>query len=143
MQNRKLEQKTEATMKFSNVRLLVKDYETCFRFYTEQLGLEAAFNIEGCYGSFKVAEDIEGLAIFTSDFMAPVVGNADKSLPTGCRDKTMVSFEVESVDQTFQSLSEKGVEFINRPTDMPGWGMRVVHLRDPEENLIELFSPLK
>jgi len=26
---------------------------------------------------------------------------------------------------------------------MPNWFMRVVHLRDPEENLIELFSPLK
>lgn len=47
-------------MKFSNVRLLVRDYEKCFRFYTEKLGLEAAFDIEGCYGSFKVAEGIEG-----------------------------------------------------------------------------------
>ena len=54
-------------MKFSNVRLLVRDYEKCFRFYTEKLGLEAAFDIEGCYGSFKVAEGIEGVAIFTSD----------------------------------------------------------------------------
>lgn len=130
-------------MKLSNVRLLVEDYETCFRFYTEQLGLEAAFNIEGCYGSFRVAEGIEGLALFSSDLMASVVGNADRSQPTGCREKAMVSFEVDSVDETFEKLTEKGVEFINRPTDMPGWGMRVVHLRDPEENLIELFSPLK
>lgn len=130
-------------MKFSNVRLLVEDYEKCFKFYTEQLGLEAAFNIEGCYGSFKVADNIEGLAIFTSDLMAPAVGNADKSQPVGYREKMMVSFEVDSVDETFKTLSEKGVEFINQPTDMPGWGMRVVHLRDPEENLIELFSPLK
>ena len=130
-------------MKFSNVRLLVKDYETCFNFYTEKLGLEAVFNIESCYGSFKVAEGIEGLAIFTSDLMSPAVGNTDKSQPTDCREKMMVSFEVENVDETFKTLSAKGVEFINQPTDMPGWGMRVVHLRDPEENLIELFTPLK
>ena len=129
-------------MKFSNVRLLVRDYEQCFRFYTEKLGLEAAFDIEGCYGSFKVAEGIEGLAIFTSDLMAPVAGNADKELPAGCRDKMMVSFEVDNVDEAFETLSARGVEFVNRPTDMPGWGMRVVHLRDPEENLIELFTPL-
>ena len=32
-------------MKFSNVRLLVRDYEKCFRFYTEKLGLEAAFEV--------------------------------------------------------------------------------------------------
>lgn len=129
-------------MKLSNVRLLVKDYEKCFKFYTEKLGLEAVFNIEGCYGSFKVAEGIEGLAIFTSDLMAPVVGNVDKSQPTNCREKMMVSFEVSNVDDTYKALKSNGIEFINEPTDMPGWGMRTVHLRDPEENLIELFTPL-
>ena len=130
-------------MKFSNVRLLVKDYDKCFRFYTEKLGLEPVFDIEGCYGSFRVAEGIEGLAIFTSDLMAPVVGNADEAQPVGGREKMMVSFEVGNVDETFETLAAKGVEFVNRPVDMPGWGMRVVHLRDPEENLIELFTPLK
>lgn len=130
-------------MKFSNVRILVKDYKKCFKFYTEKLGLEAAFDIEGCYGSFKVAEGIEGLAIFTSDFMAPAIGNADKAQPTNCREKMMVSFEVPNVDETYKELKAKGVEFINEPTDMPDWGMRTVHLRDPEENLIELFTPLK
>ena len=34
------------------------------------------------------------------------------------------------------------VTFINEPTDMSDWGMRTVYLRDPEENLIELFTPL-
>jgi catechol 2,3-dioxygenase-like lactoylglutathione lyase family enzyme len=129
-------------MKFSNVRLLVKDYGKCFEFYTEKLGFEAAFDL-GVYASFKVAEGIEGLAIFVSDLMAPAVGNADKSQPTDCREKMMVSFEVENVDETYKALLAKDVTFINQPTDMPGWGMRVVHLRDPEENLIELFTPLK
>lgn len=130
-------------MKFNNVRLLVKDYEKCFKFYTEKLGFEASWNIEGCYASFKVAEGIEGLAIFVSDFMAPTVGNMDKSQPTDCREKMMVSFEVMNVDETYNTLLTKNVVFINQPNDMPDWGMRVVHLRDPEENLIELFTPLK
>jgi catechol 2,3-dioxygenase-like lactoylglutathione lyase family enzyme len=130
-------------MKFSNVRLLVKDYKKCFKFYTEKLGLEAAWDLDNCYASFKVADGIEGLAIFVSDLMAPAVGNTDKSQPTDCREKMMVSFEVENVDETYKTLLTKGVTFINQPTDMPGWGMRVVHLRDPEENLIELFTPLK
>jgi len=130
-------------MRFSNVRLLVKDYKKCFRFYTEMLGLEPAWgDEEGCYASFKVAEGIEGFALFVSDFMAPAVGNAEKVQPTDCREKSMVSFEVENVDETYQTFIEKGVEFINQPTDMPDWGMRVVHLRDPEENLIEFFTPL-
>ena len=130
-------------MKFSNVRLLVKDYRKCFIFYTEQLGLEPVWgNEEGCYASFKVAEGIEGFAIFVSDFMASAVGNADKTQPSGYREKSMISFEVENVDETYLALSAKGISFINKPIDMPDWGMRVVHLRDPEENLIEFFTPL-
>jgi catechol 2,3-dioxygenase-like lactoylglutathione lyase family enzyme len=131
-------------MKFSNVRLLVKDYKKCFKFYTEELGLDPTWgDVEGCYASFKVAEGIEGFAIFVSDFMAPAVGNADKTQPSGYREKSLVSFEVENVDESYKAFSAKGIEFINQPTDMPDWGMRVVHLRDPEENLIELFTPLK
>ena len=130
-------------MKFNNVRLLVKDYKKCFKFYTGKLGLEPVWGDEnGRYASFKVAEGIEGLALFVSDFMAPAVGNADKVQPTGCREKSLISFEVENVDETYQTFLAKGVDFINQPTDMPDWGMRVVHLRDPEENLIEFFTPL-
>jgi len=130
-------------MKFSNVRLLVKDFKKCFRFYTETLGFEPAWGDEdGCYASFKVAEGIEGFAIFVSDFMAPAVGNVDKTQPVGYREKSLAVFEVEKVDESYKALLAKGVKFINEPTDMPDWGMRVVHFRDPEDNLIELFTPL-
>ena len=130
-------------MKFSNVRLLVKDYKKCFKFYTEQLGFEPLWGDEnGCYASFKVAEGIEGFAIFVSDFMASAVGNDEKTQPIGYREKSMVVFEVENVDDIYQAFLDKGITFINKPTDMPDWGMRVVHLRDPEENLIEFFTPL-
>jgi catechol 2,3-dioxygenase-like lactoylglutathione lyase family enzyme len=130
-------------MKFSNVRLLVKDYKQCFNFYTEKLGLEPVWGDEdGCYASFKVAEGIEGFAIFVSDYMAKAVGNVDKTQPVGFREKSLVAFEVENVDETYKILLAKGVSFVNEPTDMTDWGMRTVHLYDPEENLIELFSPL-
>ena len=131
-------------MKFSNVRLLVKDYKKCFKFYTEKLGFEPAWgDVDGCYASFKVADGIEGFAIFVSDFMAPAIGNTDKAQPSDCREKLMVSFEVSNVDESYQSLMAKGISFINQPTDMLDWGMRTVHFRDPEENLIELFTPLE
>jgi catechol 2,3-dioxygenase-like lactoylglutathione lyase family enzyme len=130
-------------MKFSNVRLLVQDYKKCFKFYTEVLGLEPTWGDEdGCYASFKVADGIEGFAIFVSDFMAFALGNEDKTQPTNCREKSLVSFEVENVDETYQQFLAKGVEFINQPVDQPDWGMRVVHLRDPEENVIEFYTPL-
>ncbi len=130
-------------MKFNNVRLLVRDYRKCFDFYTQKLGLEPLWDIEECYGAFKVADGIEGLAIFLSDYMAPVVGNAEGHQPVGGREKSTICFEVENVDETYGELRAKGVSFINEPTDMPGWGIRVVHLRDPEENLIELYTTLQ
>ena len=130
-------------MKFSNVRLLVKDYEKCFEFYTKQLGLEVAWgNSQSGYASFKVADGIEGLAIFPSDEMAKTIGNADKALPSGGREKSLVSFGVEDVDAAYRELSARGLQFINTPVDRPCWGMRVVHLHDPEGNLVELFSEL-
>ena len=46
-------------MRFSNVRLLVKDYKKCFNFYAGQLGLEPAWGDENSgYASFKVADGI-------------------------------------------------------------------------------------
>jgi len=130
-------------MTFSNVRLLVKDFKKCFKFYSETLGLIPIWGAEDdCYASFQVAEGIEGFALFVSDHLAMAVGNADKTQPAGFRDKSMISFEVENVDESYRTLLEKGVSFINQPTDMPDWGMRVVHFRDPEENLLELYTPL-
>ena len=130
-------------MKFSNVRVLVKDFAKCFKFYTEKLGLEPGWGDENSgYASFKVADGIEGLALFVSDWMAPSVGNPDKEQPVGYREKSLVCFSVDNVDDTYAALKAKGVVFINEPTDMADWGMRTVHLRDPEDNLIELFSPL-
>lgn len=57
-----------------------------------------------CYASFKVADEIEGLALFTSDYMAQAVGNADKTQPVGFREKSMISFEVDNVDESYQAL---------------------------------------
>ena len=96
-------------MRFSNVRLLVKDFAGCFKFYTEQLGLEPAWGDENSgYASFKVADGIEGLALFVSDWMAPSAGNADKQQPVGMREKLMISFSVDNVDETFVALKAKG-----------------------------------
>ena len=71
-------------MRFSNVRLLVKDFAGCFKFYTEQLGLEPAWGDENSgYASFKVADGIEGLALFVSDWMAPSSGKHNASRQFG------------------------------------------------------------
>jgi len=130
-------------MKLNGIRLLVENFDEAFTFYSEKLGLPVTWgSIGGQYASFDIGNGSDGLSIFPSDLMAQAIGNSDLELPLGCREKTAIILDVENVDEIYKELSAKGVEFINDPTDMTGWGIRTVHLRDTEGNLIELCSPL-
>jgi len=130
-------------MKLSGIRLLVKDFDECFRFYSEKLGLKVTWGeLGGAYASFDIGYGSDGLAIFPSDFMAEAIGNSNLSLPENDREKIAIILSVDNVDKAYEELQARGVAFINKPTDMTGWGMRTVHLRDSEGNLIELYSEL-
>ena len=51
-------------------------------------------------------------------------------------------FEVNDVDEVFQSLQRRGVKFEERPANMP-WGKRMASFRDPEGYSVEIIGPLK
>ena len=132
-------------MKINNIRLLVADFDECFRFYSEKVGLNVTWGKPGGdYASFDVGIESNkmGLSLFKSDLMAQEIGNADKTLPSGNREKTVIVLQVDDVDKTCERLANNGVEFINKPKDIAGWGSRVAHFRDPENNLIEIYSEL-
>lgn len=98
-------------MKFSNVRLLVKDFATCFKFYTEQLGLKLAWGDENSgYVSFKVAAGIEGFALFVSDWMGPAPAcNICTSISSNKYKICSVFVEIKKL--TDRLLSNKGIIF--------------------------------
>lgn len=130
-------------MKFSGLRLLVDDFAKAFKFYSETLGFKVTWgDAQSGYASFDIGAGPDGLAIFPSDYMASVVGNAELTLPKNNRERTMLILYVDNVDKSYEELSARGVKFVNKPVDMPDWGMRVVYLRDTEDNLIELNMPL-
>ena len=55
----------------------------------------------------------------------------------------MLEFQVDNVDMEFarlKALSRLSIEFIIPPTTM-AWGNRSVYFRDPDGNLLNLFSP--
>ncbi len=132
-------------MKLNNIRLLVSDFDNCFRFYSEKLGLKVTWGkIGGEYASFDIGIESHnmGLSIFKSDLMAKEIGNLDKSLPSNNREKIILVLQVDNVDRIYERLTYNGVDFINKPKDIAEWGSRVAHFRDPENNLIEIYCEL-
>ena len=129
-------------MEFNCIRLLVKDFDKCFKFYSETLELQVTWGkMGGDYASFDIGIP-SGLSIFKSDLMASVIGNSEKTLPADNREKIAIILKVDNVDESCQTLLSRGVQFINKPTDMTGWGLRACHFRDTENNLIEIWSEL-
>lgn len=130
-------------MKFSNIRLLVSDFDTCFAFYNETLGLECTWGQPGDnYASFNIGIP-SGLALFKTELMSDALNEGEAITKPLSQDKVAIILEVENVDEEFETLKSKGLSFLASPKDMSDWGIRVVHFRDPENNLIELFSPIR
>ena len=94
-------------MKFSNVRLLVNDFAKCFKFYTEQLGLEPAWEMQPAATPALSSRRNRRLSPFCIRLDGTCVGNADKQQPVAMREKLMVSFSVDNLDETFADLKAR------------------------------------
>lgn len=53
----------------------------------------------------------------------------------------IIEFLVNDVDATYASLQRWVTTFVNEPSTTP-WGNRSLLLRDPDGNLVNLFSPV-
>lgn len=53
----------------------------------------------------------------------------------------IIEFLVDDVDLEYQKLQAWVTTFVNEPTTMP-WGNRSLLLRDPDGNLVNLFTPV-
>ncbi|WIG60307.1 MAG: hypothetical protein OJF49_003055 [Ktedonobacterales bacterium] len=129
------------SLRYAFTRLLVRDYAACFRFYRDTLGFAPTFGDEASgYADFATGD--VSLALFDRQDMAKAIGAGAKPIDADAQDRVALILTVENVDQSYADLQAKGVTFIKAPTDMPEWGGRVAHFRDPDGTLIELFSSL-
>ena len=129
-------------MKLTHIRLLVTDYDACFRFYRDVMGMEVTWGAEGeGYADFKAAEGV-ALALFNRKDQAEAVGTLDlPSNPAG-QDRVSLIFGVEDLPEMAQELKQRGATPQMEPQDRPDWGIRVMYLRDPDGHLIEINSPM-
>jgi catechol 2,3-dioxygenase-like lactoylglutathione lyase family enzyme len=117
-------------MRLTHVRLLVSDYPGCFRFYRDVLGLQCGYgDEEGGYADFSGGGGESCLAIFDRAYQ----GDQVELRPPG--DGAVLVFRVDDVDAAAGRFRE---HVAGEPVSRPDWGIRVVYLRDPDGNLIEL-----
>ena len=128
-------------MKYISTRLLVNDFPVCFRFYHDVMGFNPTFGKEeDVYAYFDTGAT--GIELFVRKYMADVVGRSDAPAGDGSQDRGMMSFQVDSVDESYKELQGKGVTFVTEPTDRADWGVRAAHFRDPDGNLLEIYQSL-
>ena len=128
-------------MRLTHVRLLVRDYGASFAFWRDTIGLPVSFgDEEGPYADFDTGGAT--LAIFSSAAMIRDTGIESGRGGRGA-DDVLVVFEVPDVDAAVGRLEQRGVRFVTQPTNQPDWGIRVAHFRDPDGNLVELYTSLQ
>lgn len=131
-------------MHVDHTRLLVRNFAETFRFYRDIMGLTVTWGDEyDSYAAFTDRADKEvTLALFRRSAMAEVVGTADLPVDTLGQDRTMIIIAVEDIDTACDCLTAQGTQLLRAPRDFPDWGIRSAYLRDPDGNLIELYSAL-
>ena len=121
-------------MNLKQTRLVTDDVRKLTDFYERLTGATAEVISSG-YVEFQ-RSPCAGLAI-TSAATAQAYG--DGVLASGANRSLVLDFEVEDVDAHYARLKESVSEWVQPPTDQP-WGNRAMLFRDPDGNLVNMFT---
>lgn len=122
-------------MKFLSTRLITADVARLVSFYEKVTGVSAV------WGSELFAEiptPVGSLAI-GSDKTVPLFGEG--SAEPAANRSAIIEFIVDDVDAEYERLAGHLDDVVTEPTTMP-WGNRALMFRDPDGNLVNLFTPV-
>ncbi len=122
-------------MKFVSTRIITADVKRLVGFY------EMVTRVPAVWGNDLFAEiptPVGALAI-GSDKTVPLFGEG--SAEPAANRSAIVEFIVDDVDGEYERLRERLAEVVTAPTTMP-WGNRALLFRDPDGNLVNLFTPV-
>ena len=122
-------------MDFVSVRVITADIKRFVGFYEQVTGLVATW----------YTEDFAELATATCTL---AIGST-RTLPLFGTDvaeaaanrSVIIEFKVDDVDAAHERLKDIAPQVVQAPTTMP-WGNRSLLLRDPDGNLLNLFTPV-
>jgi predicted enzyme related to lactoylglutathione lyase len=120
-------------MQFASIRIITGDVDRLAAFYELVTGL-AATRPAPVFA--EIATDRGTLAIGST----ATVGMLGAAAPTpSANSSVIIEFLVEDVDAEFERLKQNLEDVVLTPTTMP-WGNRSALFRDPDGNLVNLFS---
>ncbi len=112
-------------MKLDYIVLPAENVTDVRSWYTEHLGLEVAW-------------ESDDFVMMTGKNGARLGIHRGSSLSES--DQVNIHFEVEDVDQTYETLRASGLEFSSPPEDTD-WGYRTAVCHDPVGHTVEFFTP--
>jgi len=120
-------------MKFASVRVVTRDLDGLVEFYQRLCGIEA---IRPADGFAEMRFEGATLAISAEHLIKRFnVGAATAA----ANQSAILEFEVEDIEAVFERMKASGTNIVMPTTLMP-WGNRSLLLRDPDGNLVNVFS---
>lgn len=120
-------------MKFASVRVVTSDIEKLIEFYQQLSGIEATRLADG-FAEMR----FEGATLAISSEHLIELFNQGAATAAANR-SAILEFEVQDVDTVFERMNASGA-IIVMPTTLMPWGNRSLLLRDPDGNLVNVFS---
>ncbi|OWJ61264.1 VOC family protein [Paraburkholderia caledonica] len=123
-------------MKFASVRVVTRYIDGLVEFYQRLSGIEAVRPADG-FAEMR----FEGATLAISSEHLIELFNVGAAT-AAANQSAILEFEVENVDAVFERMKASGTNIVMPTTLMP-WGNRSLLLRDPDGNLVNIFSRSK
>ncbi|TDZ81193.1 VOC family protein [Mycobacteroides salmoniphilum] len=122
-------------MRFVSTRIITADVDRLVTFY------EMVTEAVAVWGNELFAEipTAVGTLAIGSEKTVPLFGYG--SAEPAANRTAILEFIVDDVDAEYARLREQLTEVVTEPTTMP-WGNRALLFRDPDGNLVNLFTPV-
>ena len=120
-------------MDFASIRIITHDVEQLARFYEAVTGASAARPAP----VFAEIRTVTGVLAIAHPATVAMLG--DSAPKPSSNDTIIIEFLVDDVDAEFARLRDELDDVVLEPTTMP-WGNRSTLFRDPDGNLVNLFS---
>ena len=117
------------------VILLCEDFKKMERFYRDVFSFQIEDEQPGIWVGFRVGTLFLALRPRGRKYDGPRMSDTSATI--------QLSFRVPpaDVDAAYRELREKGVNVIEEPTNQD-WPHRTLFVRDPENNIIEIFADI-